>query len=80
MFINFKAIQRKCDFYEQEINLSGGIPAPYEMDLHNGFPPGSELVIIGCVHDKAERSELNNVFHLYQHDFHYNYYFYSKCL
>ncbi|XP_049762873.1 tectonin beta-propeller repeat-containing protein [Schistocerca cancellata] len=56
--INLEAAQQKDDFYVQEIDITGrGLP--YEAQLHNGFCPGSELIVTGCVHDKADRFAVN---------------------
>lgn len=43
-----------------EINVSNAT-MPLDIPLHGGFLPGSYVVIHGCVHDKAERFQIDLV-------------------
>ncbi|GLH00192.1 Tectonin beta-propeller repeat-containing protein [Gryllus bimaculatus] len=54
----FESSQMKGEFYEQETDLAG-TSAPYEVSLHNGFPPGTVMTVIGAPHDAVERFAIN---------------------
>ncbi|XP_066998371.2 tectonin beta-propeller repeat-containing protein isoform X2 [Anabrus simplex] len=54
----FEASQLDGEFYVQVTDL-GGTTAPFDVNLHNGFPPGCVLTVQGCVHDNVDRFAIN---------------------
>ncbi|KAJ8680209.1 hypothetical protein QAD02_015996 [Eretmocerus hayati] len=48
--------------YTQELDVIGKT-LPFESILHNGFGPGSSLIISVCIHDDADRVSFNLVCH-----------------
>ncbi|KAF5287072.1 hypothetical protein FQA39_LY16057 [Lamprigera yunnana] len=56
--INLEASQKEDNVYVQEIDLVGK-EVPISIPFHAGCPPGTEMLLTGCVADDADRIGFN---------------------